>query len=122
MMFPGAIVNSGRHLDEHRQIACSEIERVVRAAEVEATVRSKAPLGIFAGMSFMLLLQAIQAQWTRVARQSVIEAFAVVELRQTKRNGSSACVALRCNYLARLRPQPYRTVNAAERLARYALV
>jgi hypothetical protein len=60
MMFPGAIINSGRYLDEHRQIVRSEIEGVVRAAEVEAAVRPKTPLGVFAGMSFMLLLRAIK--------------------------------------------------------------
>jgi hypothetical protein len=62
MMFPGAIINSGCHLDKHHQIVRSEIEGVVRAAEVEAAVRSKTPLGIFAGMSLVLLLRAIKAQ------------------------------------------------------------
>src|SRR5260370_30319796 len=85
MMFPGAIINSGRHLDEHRQIVRSEIERVVRAAEVEAAVRSKTALGVFAGVSFMLLLRAIKAQGARVARRAVIDAFVVVGLWQARR-------------------------------------
>src|SRR5215510_12071671 len=98
MMFPGPIINAGRHLDEHRQIVRPEIERVVRAAEVEAAVRSKAPLGVFAGMSFVVLLRAIEAQGARVAGHGVIEAFVLFGLWQTKRNGSSYCLAVRCDH------------------------
>jgi hypothetical protein len=67
MTFPGAIINGGSHLEENRQIVRSEIERVVRAAEVEAAVRSKAPLGVFAVMSFLLLARAVKAHWACVA-------------------------------------------------------
>src|SRR5258708_1905211 len=105
MMFPGAIINSGRHLDDLRQIGRWEIEGVVGAAEVEAAVRSKTALGVFAGVSFMFLLRAIRARGARVARRAVIEAFVVVGLWQARRNGSSNCRAVRCNHLARLRPQ-----------------
>jgi hypothetical protein len=100
MMFPTAITNAGRRLEKHSQIVRSEIKRVAGAAEIEAAVRTKAPLGVFAGMSVVLLPRAIEAYGARVSGHGVIEALVVVGLWQGRRNGSSNSLAVRCDHLA----------------------
>src|SRR5215831_240620 len=114
MMLPGAVINSGSHLDEHHQIVRSEIECVARAAKVETAVRSKTPLGVLAGMPFMLLLRAIKAQGARVASCSIMQGLIVVGRPQVRGNAKSRRLAVCRNDFVCLRPQSQDRVDRAE--------
>ena len=67
VVLPGAVVHSLGDLQEDHEILCTQVERVIRAAEIEAAVLSEMALGVFRGVPLVSLARTLGLHDDRTA-------------------------------------------------------